>query len=648
MNGTHVLLTLGKELRETLRDRRTLMVMVLFPVVVYPMLSLVMTQVMTEREKTQEARPSQVAVMGAGPVVEEIRRRLSADSKTFVLVPVAVPADVETGHVDAIVDGPTADVPARLSVLYDASRDESRRAEQRLSKLLGEMLPEGCTPRFTVEGKDLASGAKLGGYVLSKALPALIILMVLLGAFYPAIDVTAGERERGTLETLLAAPVRRFDLLLGKVLAVTTLAVLTGLLNLLSMSITVLHALHLAAPEAVLPVPWTRVIATSLVVFPSGFLFAATFVAIGSMARGFKEAQNLLMPVYVLTLVPTLAAAVGDLDLRGMVALVPGMNVTLLAREIILGRATIGQVLAVLGSTLVIGAVAVGFATRFYQSEHFIEVRARPRRLLRGPSYRASDSPRTGAPTAGEAMALYGVGFALLYFAFIPLQKRDLVTGLMLSQWGGLLGLAVLFARVTRRRLADVFGLSWPTGGAVVGAVLVGLSGGIVLTVLTEWVMPPPRQAMEELRRALLPQDGSRTLAEAILAFAITPALCEEAFFRGPILRGLRGRLGATGAIVVTGALFGLFHIDVWRIVPTGLLGVLLSFLAWRTGSLVPAIIAHGVNNALVLVLTAKGADQSIEVMGRRPQAAVLAGGCAVLALGLLLITRGPRPQGEV
>src|ERR1044071_3189005 len=113
---------------------------------------------------------------------------------------------------------------------------------------------------------SVASKTKVGGYVLSKVLPLIVVIMTMLGAFYPAIDITAGERERGTLETLLASPVRRFDLMAGKVLAVATLAALTGILNIASMSITVAEGARLSGAGEALSIPWTRAALTLVTV----------------------------------------------------------------------------------------------------------------------------------------------------------------------------------------------------------------------------------------------------------------------------------------------------------------------------------------------------------------------------------------------
>ena len=106
------------------------------------------------------------------------------------------------------------------------------------------------------------------------------------------------------------------------------------------------------------------------------------------------------------------------------------------------------------------------------------------------------------------------------------------------------------------------------------------------------------------------PADGSRGLVVTLLLMAVTPAICEEALFRGPILRGLAAQLSPRAAALATGMLFGLFHFDVWRMLPTGLLGVVLSLIALRAGSIVPAMAAHFVNNACLVTLAQLHLDE--------------------------------------
>jgi sodium transport system permease protein len=629
-----VLLTLGKELRESLRDRRTLAVMILFPLVVYPLLSLLAAQVAVARDKTRQARPSLVAVTGRGGARDDLMARIRERPKLLTLVERGSRADVTAGRLDGLVQLGEASA-SRAEIVYDAGREESREAAERLSDVIASVLPEGCAPIFSLEKRSLAPEAGVGGYLLSKVLPLLVVLMVLLGAFYPAIDVTAGERERGTLETVLCSPIRRFDLLLGKVLAVTALAALTGVLNLASMSVTLIQVAHLADPGSSLPVPWTRAAAAAGVVLPSAFLFASLFVAIGAVARGFKEAQHLLTPAYFLSIAPAVAGAIGEYRLAGLAAWIPCMNVTLLARELLLGRIPWSGALATLASTLACGCAALAVAAHIYSSERFVDP---------VPRKRASDAVRpANHPTAGQAMFLYALAFVLLYFVWLPLQRRNLVLGLLASEWGGLLGLVVLFASVTRRSLVDLLPIVRPPLRCLAGAALVGLSAWAAVAILSEWVSPVPKEVIEQLRRGLVPTDGSRGLLGTLALVALTPAICEEALFRGPILRGLRARVGPAAAVALTGLLFGVFHLELSRILPIALLGVLLSLVALESGSILPAMLAHFLNNASLVGLAYFRIDERVAEVGSMGSALIFVAAALLTALGLRLVHSGGR-----
>jgi sodium transport system permease protein len=648
MRPHFVLLTLGKELRETLRDRRTLAVMVLFPLVVYPLLALVGTQLVAARQRGQEAHASRVAVIGQGPLADEVRARLDRAPKLFARQPSGSRADVDSEKLDALltVASGGARPRARAEITFDATRTESRQAQERLDSELAGIWPPGCAPQFDVQPDNLAPATRTSGYLLSKALPLMILLMILLGAFYPAIDVTAGERERGTLETVLSAPIPRVHLLLGKVLAVTALASISGLLNLVSMSLALVQVVNLAAPASELPVPWIRAAATGLVVLPTAFLLSAMFVAVGSLARGFKEAQNLLVPVYFLFFAPAMLGALGDLPLSFGLALVPGLNVSLLARDMALGKAGVGHILVVLGATLGCGALAVLAAARLYVSERFLSAAdpegPRPS-ARRGWLSLLPGGRRDGPLSSAEAVGLFAAGYLLLYFVLIPLQRWDLLRGLLISQWLGLFGLAVLYTVVTRRSLVAAAALRAAPAAAWLGAALMALGGWMVANLIGQWVLPPPPEYVEAFRRMLFPETLRRGLLGSLFLFALTPAVCEELFFRGLILRGLLTRVAPGAAIAITAAVFGLYHVDIYRLLPTTLLGGMLGFIAWRSGSLGPAILAHFVNNAVLVCLGMADLDRRLETLGAVAQIGMLTGAAVLVGLGTWVLLRGPR-----
>ncbi|HSY41552.1 MAG TPA: ABC transporter permease subunit, partial [Polyangia bacterium] len=370
MKLREVTLVAGKELRETLRDRRTLAVMVLFPLVIYPLVSLVTAQVLAARAARIEAHVARVAVIGPPALAGELRRRLAGTE--LVVVASGGRADLAANRVDAIaeVKPGAAGKPPEVRLLYDETREESTSARDRVEQALaGPAGGANCKPAFAVATAGIAARTQVSGYMLSKILPLVVVVMVMLGAFHPAIDITAGERERSTLETTLSAPIDRASLMGGKVLAVATLASLTGVLNLASMSLTVLEGTHLIAGGAKAAIPWARAAAAFAVVPPTAFLFASVMVAIGALARSFKEAQTLLTPVYFLCMAPALTAGLGDFQLTGVSAWIPGVGVTLLARDLILGHASLGVTLAVLVSTALYGAAALALAARLYDSE---------------------------------------------------------------------------------------------------------------------------------------------------------------------------------------------------------------------------------------------------------------------------------------
>ncbi len=494
--------------------------------------------------------------------------------------------------------------------------------------------------------------------MLSKILPLVVVVMVMLGAFHPAIDITAGERERSTLETTLSAPIDRASLMAGKVLAVATLASLTGALNLASMSLTVLEGTQLIAGGAKAAIPWGRAAAAFAVIPPTAFLFASVMVAIGALARSFKEAQTLLTPVYFLCMAPAMAAGLGDFQLGGVTAWIPGVGVTLLARDLILGHASVGVTLAVLCSTALYGAAALALAARLYDSErlffadeaglglgawlrHVAGRRATDDGATGGTDDRADDEP----PTAGDAIALYAIACVLLLFVFVPLQTWRLGPGLALSEWLGLGGLTWLYARGRGQRLATVIRVGAPSPTALAGATLVGLSAWLVVGLIAEWILPAPKEVVEGLRRTVAPSDGGRGMLLTLFLMALTPAICEEALFRGPILRGLRTRLPPAGAAILTGLLFGIYHLDPWRLLPTAILGVALSGIALASGSIIPSMVAHFANNACLIVLARLHAD---DTDGLPTRTKLLLGtlGAVVLWLGIRLLRRDAKTRG--
>lgn len=244
-------------------------------------------------------------------------------------------------------------------------------------------------------------------------------------------------------------------------------------------------------------------------------------------------------------------------------------------------------------------------------------------------------------------MLLVGVG-VLYVAAGIPLQLVLGEAGLALAQLT-LLGLPVLvFVAARRYDVVETLSMRRPTGRAVRGAVLL-MAGGVPLAWYLAWlqsfVVPVPVEVLEAMRAFLATDDPLRILWLLVLVAAI-PAVCEELLFRGALLSGLRSALPVGGAVVVSGVIFGLFHLSpqtAFRFLPTAWLGILLAWIVVESRSLLLAMGLHFVNNAAILLITVMPVTRDLASDPDRPPPIVLLP-VALVLLGLGARTLGVRP----
>jgi ABC-2 type transport system permease protein/sodium transport system permease protein len=215
----------------------------------------------------------------------------------------------------------------------------------------------------------IPKAAEGGRLSLAVFVPLALILMTITGAVYPAIDLTAGERERGTLEVLVAAPIPRVGLLFAKYLAVATVAVLTGLVNVTAMSLSLIIS---GQTERVCGSSGPSVLILieifGLIVLFAGF-FSAVLLVVTSFARSFKEAQAYLVPLMLVSLVPGMLGLVPGLFLSKTLALVPLLNIVLLSRDLLEGKAIPQTAVLVVSATALYAFLAVAAAARLFGAE---------------------------------------------------------------------------------------------------------------------------------------------------------------------------------------------------------------------------------------------------------------------------------------
>jgi sodium transport system permease protein len=385
-----------KELRDTLRDRRTLISMIIVPTLFMPGLIFGMgTAVSVIVSKAKEEIPRVMVIGGVDSPglrseldksgkfrVEKALpdwRRLISDKR--IRAAVEIPAGFDKGLLAGSAPAVTlydyqGELKSGLAVgqLRGFFTDLRDRATSRLLAERG--LPATIARPFEVKQVNVAPPEKVGGNLLGGIIPYFIIFLCLLGAMYPALDLSAGEKERGTMETLLCCPAARTDIVLGKFLMV-----LTGSLFAVGSSLASLAATLLVAAaslksggvgEGMLSIDPLGILGVLALIIPVAVLFSAGLFAIALFAKSLKEAQSYVTPMTFLVIVPVAIGVLPGIELNFRLALVPILNISLACREMLSGVWHWGYIGVIFGSTALYAAVALAVCVKMFRSEGVI------------------------------------------------------------------------------------------------------------------------------------------------------------------------------------------------------------------------------------------------------------------------------------
>jgi sodium transport system permease protein len=656
-----------REVRDQIRDRRTLFMIFVLPILLYPILGMGVVQFSAAFEQ----KPRTVLVIGAENLPEKPpllnAQRDGFDASLFDtdtdaarlkaklqrsegrwLEPAYLREVVRAGLADAILPIP-ADLRQRLATIeseqlpinYHSTDERSQITYLRLKEVLSrwkeavvtsrrehDKLPPSYTNPFQIMAEDSASESEQGVSVWAKLFPFLLVMMSLTGAFYPAIDLCAGEKERGTMETLLISPASRAEIVLGKFLTVVLASMMSALLNIISMGLTgvgLARQVGLMKPAdpdqlsaALAPPSLTAAFWMILLLIPLAVFFSAICLALAVLARSMKEGQYYMTPLYLVCLPLIFLTLAPGIELTPFFSLVPVTGVSLLLRALILGDYDLARryFLPVLVPTVVYGAVALRWAIDQFQREDVLfreaerfDLRIWVRHLLRD---------KEPTPNGGEALFCFALMLTMAWFMIRYLAtNRDLADSIGALAGGQVafiltppLAMAVLLTSAPRRTLR----LYWPQPKYVALSVVLALTLNPLVNELrpiVEWLFPIS-QAVEETLSQMMKKIPS--VGVAILLFAAVPAICEEIAFRGFILTGLERGHRTRSAVLLSALLFGFMHVLVslfQQLFNATLLGLVLGLLAVRSRSILPGILFHFINNALGVVMGSVASDQA-------------------------------------
>jgi sodium transport system permease protein len=384
-----------KELTEALRDSRTLISSILIPLFLFPVLTVGIGYAFVEVADQASHEASKIMVIGGADspdVVEKLKdaRNLrvvkpradyvdlisNKKIRAAIDLPDGFQSDVERGsHPKVKIYVFSGDLKSMLS----ATRIKEQLTEYRdgivRDRLAGQHLPESLMKPFGVEQQNVVSEDRVAGESYGGLITYLVILMCMTGAMYPAMDLTAGEKERGTMETILSSPIERTHLVFGKFFVVLTASLATATLSVLSMAGSFAVLAHYGKGRGIgedfpiLTMHAQTAFAIFILALPVAVLFSAVLMTISLFAKTFKEAQSYLTPMTFLVIVPAIAAVIPGIELTAKLSLVPILNVGLLCKELVIGTYHWEYIGLIFGCTCVYAGIALFLAVKMFQRE---------------------------------------------------------------------------------------------------------------------------------------------------------------------------------------------------------------------------------------------------------------------------------------
>jgi len=641
------------ELKSALRDRRTVLLSILLPALATPLLLYLSRQGEARQEAKLEASTHAYAVSGedadlARALIAEGLASGTADGRFREVISEDPGRDLDDRAIEVWVEGQPGEgsppaVP-KLVLNHRGDREESIHAMRKLEGAIRSALEARQQAVLAARGaavswadvlpeevSDLAPEAGTSGLTFGRVLTILIVFLILSGGAVVAVDALAGEKERGTLETLLTSAAGRLEVVAAKLLLILFVALAITLIQFLNLAVwggLELFDLPNDLLDALTP---GRLLVLFVLFLPVAALLSAVLLYISGRARTYREAQTLLLPLFLAAVAPPAAALLPGIELRSAIVLVPVANLSVGVMELMAGRPD----WPMLALAFLVNAATAAWVTRLAA------------RTLTGERLMAEGQRDAAEALGGPALFPRRV---LLWFAiFWVLQfvvavnveslaslKRQVLFNVVLIFGGG------AFFLIRRYRLdpSEALSLRAPPPAAWIAVLLgapAGLLTGIGVFRLASLVLPVPESVLNAFSEMFAPAELQPW--EIVLFLCVLPGVFEEIAFRGVLTYGLSKRLRPLPLVLAVGLIFGLFHSVLFRIAPTAFLGVLLTGVVVLTGSIFPAMLWHALNNALGLWTSREGADLADLPAGYYAAAA------AVLALVFWILWRA-RPPG--
>ena len=383
-----------KEIIDIIRDKKTLFMGIVLPLILYPLLMIIMTQIMTISMNSIENDYINIA-FEKYPSKELITLIKNYDSDCVINIVKSknYKKDLEKGNIDAYVDIKEKNKIENYKIYINSSKENYSTVNSKLEDIFNTYKEKKVKDKIeqlqlnvdetlkpvVYSTVDLVKTEEVAGLLLGQILPFILITGVLLGSIYPAIDSMAGEKERGTLETLFTLPISNLELIMGKYMAVSLCAIVTAILNVVSILMTLIYILSIGNISGQLFSNKFNIydlvgplFITLICICLFAMVVSAISMCVCSLAKNFKDAQNYITPVMFLVLIPSYASMMQNLTLNRSTSVIPVVNISLLIKSVLSNNFNLSLIALVFISNFAFVILSVILLSKLFNSEEIL------------------------------------------------------------------------------------------------------------------------------------------------------------------------------------------------------------------------------------------------------------------------------------
>ena len=602
-----------KEIRDILRDKKTLVIMVLVPLLLYPAMIIGITLILSQMENRQMENTYQVSYQAKDEsIVSKLRDSYEEIKEEEELSLQFLPGEQEEREGCVTLEISEEKETPEMVLSYNATNQDSVTAHSQLKKVVehykekalekrleDEGLAKDFLTPFVIQSKNEATDTETMGFSIGGSLGMLLITTIMMGAFYPTVDVLTGEKERGTLETLLTLPVSNFQMILSKFLAVSLFACASAVLSILSIGGSLgflLNSVEKMYEGETLGIDFSSFFSflpiLLIVVIITALLLTAVSMCFCIFAKSFKEANNYFTPVMLIIMFASMASLLPSVELGGKTALIPIVNVSLLLKAVMAQKLSYTLAMITIVVNFVYSILIVWVLAKIYCSENVLFQDGFQSFTL---FEKRSDIKRGTIPKTGDLILAAAVLLLLILYSGIGIGVRSQMAGAVVNQCM-ILGMPLLLIWYMKLDMKKIFSCNKPAKKKMLAAVLLYVGIFCLTMILSAFLMkwmPESTGNMETAYEELLTYPMVLLLTVA----ALMPAIGEELFFRGLLFGSWKLRLGPVKAMLLSSLIFGAFHMSLVKFLPTALLGLCFSYITWKSGSIYPGMVLHFINN---------------------------------------------------